>query len=83
MRDLFAMSHLMMLAFFLLIAVALLRLVIVDARQRGKSPFGVFLLVVAFFPLGLAIWLVFRPAPLELADVPSAYLGTSGAVRRS
>jgi len=35
-----------------------------DAKLRGKSPVGVLLLVMSFFPLGLAIWLVFRPAPI-------------------
>ena len=37
--------------------------VVNDARRRGKSPLAVFLLVVLSFPLGLAVWLVFRPEP--------------------
>jgi len=35
-----------------------------DAKLRGKSPVAVLLLVLSFFPLGLAIWLVFRPEPI-------------------
>ena len=32
-----------------------------DARERGKSPVLVSLLVLLSFPLGLAAWLLFRP----------------------
>ena len=35
-----------------------------DGKLRGKSPVAVLLLVISFFPLGLAIWLVFRPEPI-------------------
>ena len=34
-----------------------------DARRRGKSPLLVTLVVLFFFPLGLALWLLFRPDP--------------------
>ena len=36
-----------------------------DARRRGKSPFLVSLLVLVSFPLGLLLWLLFRPEPLN------------------
>ncbi len=36
-----------------------------DAKRRGKSPFLVALLVIFFFPLGMLVWLIFRP---ELKD---------------
>ena len=36
-----------------------------DARRRGKSPFLVSLLVFVSFPLGLILWLLFRPEPLN------------------
>ena len=36
-----------------------------DARRRGKSPFLVCLLVFVSFPLGLILWLLFRPEPLN------------------
>ena len=34
-----------------------------DAKRRGKSPILVVILVLSMFPLGLVIWLLFRPAP--------------------
>ena len=36
-----------------------------DARRRGKSPVLVILLVLFSFPLGLLLWLLFRPEPLD------------------
>jgi hypothetical protein len=38
-----------------------------DARRRGKSPVLVTLLVLFFFPLGLILWLLFRPDPTNSA----------------
>jgi hypothetical protein len=35
-----------------------------DAKQRGKSPILVCLLVFCSFPLGLIVWLLFRPNPV-------------------
>ena len=32
-----------------------------DARNRGKSPVLVCLVVIFFFPLGLILWLLLRP----------------------
>jgi hypothetical protein len=36
-----------------------------DARRRGKSPLLVTILVVFFFPVGLIVWLIFRPALID------------------
>ncbi len=36
-----------------------------DARRRGKSPLLVTLLIFVSFPLGLLLWLLFRPEPLD------------------
>jgi hypothetical protein len=41
------------------------RVCALDARRRGKSPFLVSLLVFVSFPLGLLLWLLFRPEPLN------------------
>jgi hypothetical protein len=41
--------------------IATIRLCAKDAIRRGKSPWLVTLLVIVFFPLGLLVWLVFRP----------------------
>jgi hypothetical protein len=41
--------------------VATIRVCAKDAIRRGKSPWSVTLLVIVFFPIGLLIWLVFRP----------------------
>ncbi len=41
-----------------------IRACVIDAKRRGKSPLLVTLLMV-FFPLGLIIWLLFRPTPLS------------------
>jgi uncharacterized RDD family membrane protein YckC len=38
-----------------------IRVCVIDARRRGKSPLLVTLLVLFFFPLGLILWLLFRP----------------------
>ena len=42
-----------------------LRVCAADARRRGKSPLLVTLLVFVSFPLGLLLWLLFRPEPLN------------------
>jgi len=55
----------------LLIGFALLvRMTASDARNRGKSPLLVVLLVLISFPLGLIIWLLFRPEPIERDGPP-------------
>ena len=38
-----------------------------DARRRGKSPLLVSLLILFSFPLGVIIWLLFRPEPVNNA----------------
>jgi cbb3-type cytochrome oxidase subunit 3 len=53
-------------SFFLLILLILtVRACAADARRRGKSPFWVTLLVICSFPLGLIVWMVFRPERLD------------------
>jgi hypothetical protein len=40
-----------------------IRLCVIDAQRRGKSPLLVTLLILISFPLGLILWLIFRPEP--------------------
>jgi hypothetical protein len=47
--------------------IATIRLCAKDAIRRGKSPWLVTLLVIVFFPLGLLVWLVFRPKIVKRA----------------
>jgi hypothetical protein len=47
--------------------IATIRLCAKDAVRRGKSPWLVTLLVIAFFPVGLLVWLVFRPNVVNTA----------------
>ena len=58
-------ASLVFLAAFLGILVWTLRVCVADARYRGKSPWLVTLLVFVSFPLGLIVWLLFRPEPLD------------------
>jgi hypothetical protein len=51
----------------LVAVIATIRLCAKDAIRRGKSPWLVTLLVIVFFPLGLLVWLVFRPKIVEPA----------------
>jgi hypothetical protein len=53
------------LVVFLGVLVWIVRICAADARRRGKSPFLVTLLVFVSFPLGLLLWLLFRPEPLN------------------
>lgn len=52
---------------FLLLVCTLL-VCAADARRRGKSPLFVTLLVLCSFPLGLLLWLLFRPEPVDVRD---------------
>jgi len=64
--SLFAMLLAILIAVSLLFAlVIVIRFIAVDARRRGKSPFLVVLLVFVSFPLGMIIWLLFRPEPVN------------------
>jgi hypothetical protein len=56
--------HIVLLLILLSVVIFAAVVAIRDAKRRGKSPLAVFLLVLAYFPLGLAIWLVFRPEPV-------------------
>lgn len=58
-------AHLIVVLVLLTVALLLMRWGVRDARRRGKPALAVMLLVIAFFPLGLAIWLVFRPEPVN------------------
>lgn len=44
-----------------------------DARRRGKPPLAVGLLVFVGFPLGLLIWIVFRPPLLPRMPLEMSY----------
>jgi hypothetical protein len=40
-----------------------------DAKRRGAPPFWVCCLVLMFFPVGLIVWMVFRPlAPAGITE---------------
>jgi hypothetical protein len=54
----------LILAFVLVVLAMTIRVIADDARKRGKSPVLVVLLCLLSFPLGIIIWLIFRPAPL-------------------
>jgi hypothetical protein len=58
------------LLFLLAFSIYVIRGIADDARARGKSPVPVILLCVLCFPLGLLIWVVFRPEPLESSKQP-------------
>jgi hypothetical protein len=51
----------------LAVVIATIRLCAKDAIRRGKSPWLVTLLVIVFFPVGLLVWLVFRPKIVQAA----------------
>ena len=55
---------------FLLAFALLVRTTARDARNRGKSPVLVTLLVLLSFPLGLIVWLLFRPEPMDSQSPP-------------
>jgi hypothetical protein len=59
-----AIVLLVMAAVFVTTVIACVR----DARRRGKSPVLVTLLVLLSFPLGLVLWLLFRPEPIDPPD---------------
>ena len=50
---------------FLILLFLTLKACIADARRRGKSPLLVILAVFLCFPLGLILWLLFRPEPVD------------------
>lgn len=45
-----------------------------DGARRGKQPLQIALLVAIGFPLGLLLWLIFRPAPVPPPTRRNAYL---------
>jgi hypothetical protein len=60
----FVWSALFFCGLLLLMAITI-RACAMDAKRRGKSPILVSFLVVFFFPLGLLLWLLFRPEPMD------------------
>jgi hypothetical protein len=52
----------LILAFVLVVIAMMIRVIANDARRRGRSPVLVVLLCLLSFPLGIIIWLIFRPA---------------------
>ena len=60
----------LILAFVLVVIALAIRAIAGDARRRGKSPILVVLLCLLFLPLGLIVWLIFRPAPLPRNKQP-------------
>jgi Na+/H+-dicarboxylate symporter len=65
MEDLFPKLFAILVAALLFLALALtIRAIARDARRRGKPPVLVVLLCLLSFPLGLIVWLIFRPALL-------------------
>jgi hypothetical protein len=50
---------------FLILLFLTVKACVADARRRGKSPLLVILAVFLCFPLGLILWLLFRPEPVD------------------
>lgn len=67
MIDFQNISFLLCCGTFLALIFFTIKICVDDARRRGKSPVLVALLVLFSFPLGVIIWLLFRPAPLNTA----------------
>jgi hypothetical protein len=67
--DMNGISEVLAKSFVILIVCSLLismKMLAADARKRGKPAILVVLLAFASFPLGLLLWLVFRPDSLEV-----------------
>ncbi len=60
----------LILCFLIFLLVYGVRGIAEDARARGKDALPVVLLCILCFPLGLLIWIVFRPEPLEPSEQP-------------
>ena len=63
--------HVLLLSVIVLLLAVAVTFALRDAKLRGKSPVAVILLVISMFPLGLAIWLVFRPEPVIVDYAPT------------
>jgi hypothetical protein len=59
--DFSSLVDLVLVLCILAAVIATIRVCAKDAIRRGKSPWLVTLLVIVFFPVGLLVWLVFRP----------------------
>lgn len=51
--------------FFVILPCLTIKACVADAQRRGKSPLIVTVAVFFFFPLGLILWLLFRPEPKD------------------
>ena len=58
-------TDLFLLLLFVVFLGVTVRICARDAIRRGKSPWAVTLLVLLCFPLGMLLWIVFRPDPIE------------------
>jgi hypothetical protein len=58
MRDLLGILFLLLAAYLLYRYISW---AVSDARRRGKSALLVLIVVFCSFPLGLVLWLLFRP----------------------
>jgi hypothetical protein len=66
--DLFQSGELFLIAAAVLVTLFYsIRMGVVDARRRGRSPLLVAALMILFFPVGLLIWLAVRPARIDVA----------------
>ena len=54
-------TDLLLIAAILAVLIATVRISAQDAIRRGKSPWLVSLMVIAFFPIGFFVWRIFRP----------------------
>ena len=46
------------------------RVCMIDAQRRGKKPLLIAFLILVTVPMGLILWIVFRPDPTNGASVP-------------
>ena len=55
-----AFDYVLLLCIFAALVASVARCA-ADAKRRGKSPWLVSLMVIGLFPVGLLMWLIFRP----------------------
>jgi hypothetical protein len=79
MRDVLAILFLLLAAFLLF---RYIWWAMSDARRRGKSALLVVILVLCSFPLGLIVWLLFRP-PLNQSTLSLTGFSRPGLRGRS
>lgn len=62
-----SLSKLCVGSFLVIFLAVVIAWCVSDAKRRGKSALLVTLIVLFFFPLGLIVWLLFRPERLDSA----------------